>query len=87
MEKIIPWWLNQRFNSREDINIVESEFCEFIKLNVLGYNICAVHGDLDNFKNLGVTMNTIFSKIYGITIDYVVMGDKHHLEEFESFWN
>lgn len=85
MEKLIPWWLKQRLYSRQDIRIVDSEYEEFIKLNVCGYNICATHGDLDKIKNLGVTVNTIFSKKFGETIDYTISADKHHLEEFESF--
>jgi hypothetical protein len=85
MEKIVPWWMKQRFQNRNDVEIVYAEFKEFIKLNVMGYNICATHGDLDRFKDLGVTVNTIFSKLYGITIDYTISADKHHLEEFEQF--
>lgn len=85
MEKIVPWWLKQRFSERQDIDIIYAEFKEFIKLNVMGSNICCVHGDLDSIKNLGVTVNTIFSKLYGETIDYTISADKHHLEEFESF--
>lgn len=85
MEKLIPWWMTQRMKENRKVEIVDSEFKEFTKLNVLGYNICCVHGDLDNIKNLGSTVNTIFSKIYGETIDYTVSGDKHHLEEFEQF--
>lgn len=85
MEKMIPWWLTERLKNNNKISIVESEFKEFTKINVLGYNICCVHGDLDNIKNLGVTVNTIFSRLYNETIDYTVSADKHHLEEFESF--
>ena len=85
MEKIVPWWLKQRFEKRSDIEIVYADFKEFIKLNVLGYNICCTHGDLDNIKNLGITVNTIFTKLFNETIDYTISADKHHLEEFESF--
>ena len=88
MEKLIPWWMKQRFaasENRNKIHIIDSDFYEFTKLNVLGYNICSVHGDLDNFKNLGLTVNTIFSKLYNETIDYTLSGDKHHLEEFEQY--
>lgn len=85
MEKLIPWWIEQRLQNNTKVSIVESEFKEFTKLNVLGYNICCVHGDLDSIRNLGVTVNTIFSRLYGQTIDYTVSADKHHLEEFESF--
>lgn len=85
MEKIIPWWMKQRFSNRNDIHVIDSEFKEFIKFNVLGYNICCTHGDLDSIKNLGMVVNTIFSKLYGETIDYTLSADKHHLEEFERF--
>ena len=85
MEKIIPWWLRQRLKDNSKVEIIESQYKEFTKLNILGSVICCVHGDLDSFKSLGVTANTIFSRIYGETIDYTISGDKHHLEEFESF--
>lgn len=85
MESLIPWWMKQRFQNRTDINIVDSDFYEFIKFNVLGYNICATHGDLDNFKNLGMTVNALFTKLYNESIDYTISADKHHLEEFEQF--
>ena len=86
MERIIPWWLKQRLRNHQRINVIDSEYYEFIYLNVLGYNICCTHGDLDgNLKNIGVTINTLFSKKYGKTIDYTFNGDKHHLEAFEGF--
>lgn len=85
MEKVIPWWLKQRLQNNSRVHIVESEFKEFTNISLYGYNICAVHGDLDSFKNLGVTVNSIFSKKFDQTIDYTISGDKHHLEEFEQF--
>ncbi|WP_206459433.1 metallophosphoesterase [Anaerovorax sp. IOR16] len=85
MEKLISWWLKPRLNHRNDVEIIDSEFKEFIKLNVCGYNVVCCHGDLDKIKDLGITVNTIFTKLYGETIDYTISGDKHHLEEFESF--
>ena len=83
MEKIIPWWLKWRLKDFAGIKIIDSEFYEFIKLNVLGTNIVATHGDLDGIKNMGMVINTIFSRVYGCQIDMVVSGDKHHIEEFE----
>lgn len=85
MEKVIPWWLKQRLQFNEKINVIETEYKEFTLLSIFGYNICCVHGDLDNFRNLGQTVNTIFSKKFGITIDYTISGDKHHIEELEQF--
>lgn len=85
MEKIIPWWLRQRFANVEEVNVIDSEYHEFIKIDVAGNNICCVHGDLDKFKGMGVTANTLFTKLFGETVDYTVSADKHHLEEFESY--
>lgn len=86
MERIVPWWIEQRLQNNKKIEVAYSEYKEFTKLNVLGKNICCVHGDLErDFKNIGVTINTLFSRKFGETIDYTISGDKHHLEEFEKF--
>ena len=85
MEKIIPWWMKQRFNDGGNIEIVSSDYYEFMKIKIFDYNICCSHGDLDKIRNFGVTANTIFSKLYGETIDYAILADKHHIEEFEQF--
>ncbi len=85
LERIVPWWLRQRLKRNEKVNIIDSEFYEFIYFNVCGYNIVCTHGDLDNFKQIGLTINSLFSKKYGETIDYTFSGDKHHLESFEQF--
>lgn len=84
MERLIPWWLQQRLSERRDTEIIQSEYYEFLYLNVCGKNICATHGDLDGVKTAGRLLNTLFSKKYGRGIDCVVLGDKHHQEEFEE---
>lgn len=84
MEKIIGWYLEQRLQNNSRINIVKSDYYEFIFFNVCGYNIVGAHGDLEKFKQFGITVNTLFTKKYGRTIDYTVSADKHHIEEFES---
>lgn len=84
MEKVIPWWLEQRLIFNKRIRIHYTQYYEFTKINIFGYNICCVHGDLDNFKNIGTVTNTIFTQKFNEKIDYTVSGDKHHLEEFEQ---
>ena len=84
MEKVIPWWLEQRLKGNEQVKIHFTKYYEFTKLNILGYNICCVHGDLDSFKNIGTVTNTIFTHKFNEKIDYTISGDKHHLEEFEQ---
>lgn len=85
MERIIPFWLKQRLQKNEKVHVIDSEYHEFIYFNVCGSNVVCTHGDLDKFKDIGVTINTLFSKKYGTTIDYTFSGDKHHLEVFEKF--
>ncbi len=84
LEKIVPWWLEQRLQNNNRVNIIKSDYYEFIYLNVCGYNIVGAHGDLEKFKQFGLTVNTLFTKKYGKTIDYTVSADKHHIEEFET---
>ncbi len=85
MERVIPWWIAQRLKDNYKVNVIDSEYYEFIYFNVCGYNLVCTHGDLDQFKNIGVTVNSIFTKKYGKSIDYTFSADKHHLESFEQF--
>jgi hypothetical protein len=85
MERVIPWWLKQRLKVNTKVNIIDSEYYEFIYFDVCGYNIVCTHGDLDKFTDIGITVNTLFSKKFDKTIDYTFSGDKHHLESFEQF--
>lgn len=84
MERLIPWWLERRLSDRGDVVFLPAEYYEFLYFSVCGYNICASHGDLDNVKNAGKTLHTLFSKKYSADIDYVLLADKHHKEEFEE---
>ena len=84
MERIIPWWLEQRLQNNSRVNIIKSDYYEFVYLNVCGYNIVGAHGDLEKFKQFGLTVNTLFNKKYGMSIDYTISADKHHIEEFEQ---
>lgn len=85
MERIIPFWLKQRLQNNKKVNVVDSDYYEFIYMQICGCNIVCTHGDLDRFKEFGITVNTLFSKKYGKTIDYTFTGDKHHAEAFEQF--
>ena len=85
MERVIPWWLKQRLKDNVKVDVVDNEYYEFIYFDVCGYNVVCTHGDLDKFNDLGVVVNSLFTKKYGKTIDYTFSGDKHHLEAFEQF--
>lgn len=83
MEKLLPFWLKQRFRDNDKIEIIDSEYYEFIHLNVCGHEVIATHGDLDGIKS-GMTLTTLFMKACGIMPEYIILADKHHVEEFEQ---
>lgn len=85
MEKIIPWWIKQRLQNNLKVSIIDSKCYEFTYFVVCDKNIVCTHGDLDKFKDLGATINNIFTKKYDICVDYTFSGDKHHIESFEQF--
>lgn len=85
MEKLVPWWLEWRLKNRDDITVMKSDYYEFIKATICRKVVVAVHGDLDKVKDMPTTINTLFTKVYGESIDYTISADKHHVEEFEAF--
>jgi hypothetical protein len=84
MEKIIPWWLKQRLKDNVKVTIHDNDYYEFIYLDIFGHNIVATHGDLDSVKKSGLTINSIFNRMYNRSIDYMIVADKHHLECVED---
>lgn len=84
LERIIPWWLSQRLKCYENIVVVPEEESEFILIKSCGRNFVAVHGDLDSVKTSPRLLATLFQKKFGLDIDYVLLGDKHHRESFDE---
>ena len=84
MERLIPWWLEERFKSYDDIVVVPDSGTEFIFVNAAGHDIVASHGDLDSVKESARVLPTLFSKRYGKNVECIILGDKHHRESFEE---
>jgi hypothetical protein len=85
MERIIPWWLRQRFKNDDNIIVAPEPETEFIFAKVAGHDICAVHGDLDKISRGSAAMlSTLFQKKLGKNIEYILLGDKHHRESLEE---
>ena len=84
MERIIPWWLSQRFNQRQDIIVAPESDTEFLHLSVCGHEFCAAHGDLDSVQGSPRLLHTLFAKRYGKDLEYILLGDKHHREGYEE---
>lgn len=84
MERIIPWWLKARLSNIENVEIVDESDTEITYLNVLGHGFCMSHGDLDGVKSSPRLFQTLFTKRFGLDVEYVLLADKHHREEFEE---
>ncbi len=84
MERIIPWWLEQKFINHNNIIIAPDEGHEFIFINTCGHEICATHGDNDSVKTAPRLLATLFQKKYSKDIEYILLGDKHHRESFDE---
>lgn len=82
MERIIPWWLAERFAGTDRVEIVPPDKHEFIMLDVCGHGFCASHGDLDSINNSTRLLTTLFHKALGVDIEYILLGDKHHRASF-----
>lgn len=85
LERLIPWWLEQRFKDREDISIEEDDGTEFQYINACGHWICATHGDLDTIRSAPLTVSALARKRYGRDIELVLLGDKHHRASDSDF--
>lgn len=86
-ERLVPWWLEQRLSQCNGITIEndeENEYHEFIYMDVCGHGFCCSHGDIDFVRNSPRLLSTLFQKRYGKDIEYILLGDKHHIETFNE---
>lgn len=84
MERLIGWWLRERFKGNGHVTIMPEENTEFLFVNAAGHDICASHGDLDGVKSSPRLLSTLMYKVYGVEVEYVILGDKHHRESFDE---
>ena len=84
MERVVNWWLIERFKNDDNILVAPVPDNEFILVDVCNHLFCATHGDLDNVQNSPRLLATLFQKKYGLDIDYILLGDKHHRESFNE---
>ena len=78
MERIIPWWLEQRFKDRDDVIIMPDDGTEMHYINAAGHWICSAHGDLDSIQTAPRLFSALSHRKYGRDIELVLLGDKHH---------
>lgn len=90
-ERIIPEWLTQRIGAecwrrQEQLNITVAPDTgtEFLLIDACGHSIVAAHGDLDTPRQSINVLPQLLKQKYGVDIEYILLGDKHHRESFEA---
>ena len=69
MERIVPWWLEQRLSRNENVSIAPDTQMEFLFVSAAGHDLCASHGDIDSVKSSPRMLTTLFGKQYGKDIE------------------
>ena len=85
MERIIPWWLAQRFKYREDVVVCETGKDEMLRAVVCGAEVCAVHGDLDGGKDAALALSQLYERAYGRKMQYLFTGHYHSMLDTENY--
>lgn len=85
IERLVPWWLRQRLRGHQSITVCEDiGGDEFIVTQVAGHDFCATHGDLDSVERSTKLLPQLLNKRYGVNIEYILLGDRHHRESIEE---
>lgn len=85
MERIIPWWLTQRFKTRDDVVVAETGKDEMLRAVVCGAEVCAVHGDLDGGKDAALALSQMYERAYGRKMQYLFTGHYHSMLDTENY--
>lgn len=84
MERLVNWWLKERFFDHPCVKIEDESDDEFLLIKAFNRHICAAHGDLDSVRNSSLLFSTLFQKKYGVDVDCVLLADKHHRESYDQ---
>lgn len=84
LERLIPFWLAERFKDRNDIIIPDTSPYELIQIKPCGVPVGVVHGDLDSNKEAMLTNALMYEKAYGEQMKYLFMGHLHHIHSVEQ---
>lgn len=85
MERIIPWWLAQRFKTRDDVVVAETGKDEMLRAVVCGAEVCAVHGDLDGGKDAALALSQMYERAFGRKMQYLFTGHYHSMLDTENY--
>ena len=77
LSKVILHTIKARLDDNPCV-VVHENPTGYIYANILGYNVMGIHGEVSSLK----TAIDNLSKLYGLRLDYLVGGHKHHSEEY-----
>lgn len=80
LERLIPFWLEQRFKDRDDVYVNDNNAYELVSVEALGHDIGATHGDLDGSKtNPMLTLPVLYEKNFGRKPKIIITAHLHHV--------
>lgn len=85
LERIIPFWLEQRFKDNDRVAIVPCTHNELVSVKPCGVPCAIVHGDLDNDVNAPLNASMMYMRAYGEQLRYLFTGHMHHIHSKEQF--
>ena len=77
LSKVIMHTIKARLLNNPCVTVHENP-TGYIYANIVGYNIMGIHGEVRSLK----TALDNLSKLYGLRLDYLVGGHRHHSEEY-----
>ena len=85
LERLIPFWLEQRFKGRGNIVIFNNGENELVSVQPCGVQCAMVHGDVDSDANAPTTAAMMYQRAYGGALRYLFTGHLHHIHSKEQF--
>ena len=80
-ERLIPFWLKERFSAHANVRIMDENVHEMVGFDVKGFHVCGIHGDLDTQKDAALTLAMLYKTNYVEDMDILLSG---HLHEHKS---
>lgn len=77
LSKVILHTIKARLENNPCV-VVHENPTGYIYANIMGYNVMGIHGEVGSLK----TAIDNLSKLYGLRLDYLIGGHKHHSEEY-----
>lgn len=77
MDKVILWYLSTRLESNPNVNIIKQQSQNLGLINMCGYNVGYIHGEVKNMENALKG----YSAIYNTPINYLIGAHYHHAKQ------